>query len=115
VQKQKELLERRPSSLARILLFIPAIAGFIVHAPLYLPTKSFTYKRTWNNDHYDAVLVALLLFLYPLYVAVLISTALLMTKNFYFLLLIFALPFTAWSYIQLKPQLDKPRVTTAPS
>jgi len=115
VQKQKELLERRPSLLARIILFIPAAIGFIVHAPLYLPIKSFTYKRTWNNDHYDAVMVALLLFLYPLYLLILISTAILMTKNFYFLLLVFVLPFTAWSYIQLKAQLDKPGATTAPS
>jgi 1-acyl-sn-glycerol-3-phosphate acyltransferase len=114
-QKQKELLQQRPSPLAKTILFIPAIIGFIVHAPLYLPIKSFTYKRTWNNDHYDAVMVALLLFLYPLYVAMLTTAAILVTKNFYFLLLILVLPFTAWSYIQLKPQLDKPGVTTVPS
>jgi len=115
MQKQKQLLERRPSLMAKILLCIPAAVGFIVHAPLYLPIKNFTYKRTWNNDHYDAVLVALLLFLYPLYLVILITTAILMTKNFYFLLLIFVLPLTAWSYIQLKAQLDKPAATTAPS
>jgi 1-acyl-sn-glycerol-3-phosphate acyltransferase len=115
VQKQKELLERQPSLPAKIILFIPALIGFIVHAPLYLPVKSFTYKRTWNNDHYDAVLVALLLFLYPLYVLILTIAATVVTKNLYFLLLLFALPLTAWSYIQLKPQLDKPGATTASS
>jgi 1-acyl-sn-glycerol-3-phosphate acyltransferase len=115
VQKQKELLERRPSLLAKILLSIPASIGFIVHAPLYLPIKSFTYKRTWNNDYYDAVLVALLLFIYPLYVLILTITAIVITKNFYFLLLLFALPVTAWSYVQLKPQLDEPGVTKGTS
>ena len=115
IEKQKRLLERKPSAMAKIFLFIPAVIGFIIHAPFYLPIKSFTYKRTWNNDHYDAVLVSLLLFLYPLYAVVLTTTAILMTKRFYFLLLIFALPFTAWAYVQLKPQLDNPGATTAPS
>ena len=115
VQKQKELLEKRPSLFTRIILFIPAAIGFVVHAPLYLPIKTFTYKRTWNNDHYDAVLVSLLLLLYPLYLLILISTAILVTRNFYLLLLILVLPFTAWSYVQLKPQLDTPGATTVPS
>jgi hypothetical protein len=107
LKKQKELLERKPSLLKKIFLCIPATIGFFVQAPLYLPVKNFTYKKTWNNDHYDSVMVALLLFMYPLYVFVLMLIAILLTHNFYFLLLIFALPLTAWAYVQLKPQLDK--------
>lgn len=105
--KQKQILEKKPSVLAKIILSIPAVIGWLLHAPLYLPVKEFTRKKTWNNDHYDAVLVALLLFIYPFYVIFLTVIAILLTKNFYFLLLLFALPFTAWSYVQLKPQLDK--------
>ena len=112
VQKQKQLLERKPSLFARIILFIPAVLGFLVHAPLYLPVKSFTYKRTWNNDHFDSVLVTLVLFYYPLYLILLIAAVILLTHNFLFLFLAAALPFTAWAYVQLKPQLDKPGATT---
>ena len=115
IQKQEQVLEQRPSLLTKILLIIPAFLGFIIHAPLYLPIRSFTYERTWNNDHYDAVLVALLLFLYPIYAVILTTAAILVTKSLYFLLLILALPFTAWCYVQLKQQLDKPEATTAPS
>ena len=114
-QKQKQMLERKPSALAKIVLFVPATIGFIAHAPLYLPIKSFTYKRTWNNDHYDAVIVALLLFLYPVYLLIMTAVAIATTNNFYFLFLILALPFTAWSYAQLKPQLDKRDAITPPS
>ena len=46
---------------------MPAIAGLIIHAPLYLPIKAFTLSRTGDNDHYDSVLTALLLFTYPVY------------------------------------------------
>ena len=107
IQRQKELLERKPSVLKKVFLSVPATIGFFVQAPLYLPLKKFTYKRTWNNDHYDSVLVVLLLFMYPLYVLLLTLLTILFTQNLYFLLLTLALPFTAWAYVQLKPQLDK--------
>jgi len=114
-QKQNQLLEIKPSLSARIFLFIPAILGFLVHAPLYLPLKSFTYKRTWNNDHFDSVLVTLLLFLYPVYVILLTAGITLLTHNSYFLFLILVLPALAWAYVQLKPQLDKPGTTSQSS
>jgi 1-acyl-sn-glycerol-3-phosphate acyltransferase len=107
IQKQKHLLEKKPSGFAKIFLFIPATIGWLAHAPLYLPLKNFTRKKTFNNDHYDSVLVALLIFSYPVYVMVLTIIAILISGNFYFLLLIFGLPFTAWAYAQVKPQLDK--------
>jgi 1-acyl-sn-glycerol-3-phosphate acyltransferase len=107
VQKQEHLLERKPSILAKIILFIPAAIGWLIHAPLYVPIKAYTHKKTWNNDHYDSVLVALLLFIYPVYIILLTVIAIFLTKNFYFLLLIFALPFTAWAHTRLKSQLDK--------
>src|ERR1051325_730639 len=105
-KKQRLLLEEKPSPLTKIILFIPAIIGWLIHAPLYLPIKKITYKKTRDNDHYDSVLVASLLFIYPLYLVLLTAIAILLTKNFYFLLLTFALPFTAWAYVQLKQQLD---------
>ena len=107
IQKQKNLLEIEPSTFTKIILFIPAAVGWLLHAPLYLPIKNFTYRKTFNNDHYDAVLVSLLLFTYPFYVTLLTVIAIILTRNFYFLLLIFALPFTACAYVQVKPQLDK--------
>jgi 1-acyl-sn-glycerol-3-phosphate acyltransferase len=107
IQKQKQVLEKKPSPFAKIFLFMPAVIGWLVHAPLYIPIKKFTYKKTVNNDHYDSILVALLLFIYPFYLILITITTALLTENFYFLLLAVALPFTAWAYVQLKPQLDK--------
>jgi hypothetical protein len=107
IQKQKQVLEKKPSPFAKIFLFMPAVIGWLVHAPLYIPIKKYTYTKTVNNDHYDSILVALLLFIYPFYLILITITAALLTGNFYFLLLTVALPFTAWAYVQLKPQLDK--------
>ena len=107
IPRQKKLLEKKPPDLLKIFLFIPAVTGWLLHAPLYLPLKNFTYKRTKNNDHYDSILVALLLFTYPLYVIVLTIILFLISHNWLSFLLIIAMPFTAWAYVQVKPQLDK--------
>ncbi len=107
IQKQKRILEKKPTLFAKIFLSIPAVLGWLVHAPLYIPIKNFTYNRTVNNDHYDSILVALLLFLYPVFVILITLIIVLFTNNPFFWLLIVILPFTAWAYIQLKPQLDQ--------
>jgi 1-acyl-sn-glycerol-3-phosphate acyltransferase len=104
---QKKLLEIRPNVFTKIILAIPAAVGFLTHAPLYIPLEAFTVRRTYNNDHHDSVLVALLLFFYPVYLIVITVILILLSKNFWFLSLILFLPLMAWSYVQLKQQLDK--------
>lgn len=106
-EKQKLLLEKRPSPLTKIILSIPAAIGWFIHAPLYLPIRNLAYKRTWDNDHYDSVLVALLLFIYPLYVILITLLVFIFFHKLLAWFLILVLPFTAWAYVQLKPQLDK--------
>lgn len=107
VQKQKRILEIKPSLFVKIFLFIPAATGWLIHAPLYIPIKNFTYKKTVNNDHYDSILLVLLLFIYPVCVILLALTIVLLTNDPVFWLSVILLPFTAWAYVQLKPQLDK--------
>jgi len=107
IQKQKRVLEKKPTLVTKIFLFVPAVTGWLIHAPLYIPIKNFTYKKTVNNDHYDSILVALLLFIYPAFVILLTLVIVLFTNNPFFWLLIVLLPFTAWAYVQLKPQLDQ--------
>lgn len=113
IREQKRLLEKRPSLFSEIVLFIPALVGFLIHAPIYFPIKKFTYKKTWNNDHYDSVLVSLLLFTYPVYILFITTIVLLVTHNISAWLLIIIIPFTAWSYVQLKPQLDRRNTRTS--
>ncbi|MGQ0739001.1 MAG: 1-acyl-sn-glycerol-3-phosphate acyltransferase [Bacteroidota bacterium] len=106
-QQQKEKLEITPSPAKKILLALPAFFGWFTHLPLYLPVKNFTWKRTHDNDHFDSVMTGILLFAYPLYLLLLAGTALIITKCWWTFLLLIALPFTAWSFVQLKPQIDK--------
>ena len=105
-KKQKELLEIKPSLLTSILLVIPAAIGWLFHAPLYLPIKYWVHKKYNDTGHLDAMQIVLPLFIYPFYL-LLVTFLLFFTLNSYWVfLLMIILPFTAWSYVQVKRQLD---------
>jgi 1-acyl-sn-glycerol-3-phosphate acyltransferase len=105
-KQQAALLAIKPSLLKKIFLFLPAIPGWIIHAPLYLPVKNFTWKRTNHNDHYDSILTGILLVTYPFYLLIITATLWIIFGYWWIVFLLLLLPFTAWAYIQLKPQLD---------
>jgi 1-acyl-sn-glycerol-3-phosphate acyltransferase len=105
--RQQQVLEVPISRTERILLAAPGVVGWVLHAPLYLPLKIFTHKKTWNNDHYDAVLTSLLIFLYPCYLALLVLAVALMGLSWWALLLVPISFFTAWAWTRIKAQLDK--------
>lgn len=105
--KQQTLLERKPTLFKTLVLFMPAVAGWLLHFLYYLPIKLFSIKKAGNNDHYDSVLFVLLLFTYPFYILFVTLLAFFITHHWASILLIFLIPFTAWAYVQLKPQLDK--------
>jgi len=107
LQRQRELLEVKPSLLSKIILFLPAIVGWMVHAPLYLSVKMFTLKILGRTVHVDSIMTALLVFSYPVYLLLIVLVLLLITKCWWVIFLFLILPFTAWSYMKLKGQLDQ--------
>ena len=106
--KQKELLEIKQSNVKKILLFIPAIIGWLFHAPLYYPAKAFVRNHRTLKNHYDAAMFGLLAFKYPFYILLIILLLyFLVIKTWWLFILLLILPFTAWSYVQVKGQLDR--------
>lgn len=53
--------------LLKILLLLPAVIGFLLHAALYFPIKKIVQKKTKGSVFYDSVSFGLLLILYPFY------------------------------------------------
>ena len=106
-QKQKELLEIKLPVLTKIMLAIPAAIGWIAHVPFYLPIKSWVHKKYRNTGHLDSMQVALSLFVYPFYLLLIILVLFFILKSWWVLLLFLLLPFTAWSYVKVKKQIDK--------
>ena len=92
--------------LKKIILFLPAILGWLLHVVLYYPVKTTVKKLSFDTDHYDSIVVGLLLLLYPLYLLIITLVVFLISKQWLSLLLLLVIPFTGWAYIQLKKQLD---------
>ncbi|MEO5685549.1 MAG: 1-acyl-sn-glycerol-3-phosphate acyltransferase [Chitinophagaceae bacterium] len=100
----KQKLGVKISSAKKILLTVPAAAGYIFHWPLYFFIQRFTWKKASHNDHYDSILVGLLFMLYPIYLLIITAVLLMLTKCLYLLSLIILAPFCAWSFVQVKKQ-----------
>jgi 1-acyl-sn-glycerol-3-phosphate acyltransferase len=92
--------------LKKILLFIPAVIGLLIHAPLYLFTKWLGDYLIKEEGHGDSKVVAFLFIFYPLFLVILTLIFFLVTQSWLSFLSLLVLPFTAWSYVQLKKQLD---------
>ncbi|HEY0059123.1 MAG TPA: 1-acyl-sn-glycerol-3-phosphate acyltransferase [Flavisolibacter sp.] len=88
----------------KVLLALPAIAGAIIHAPLYYLVKWFTDKH-FDNDHWDSVFNSLAVLLYPIYLLLLCGVAWAFTNFQVALASLVLLPFTAWAYVQVKNQV----------
>jgi len=105
-KKQKELLEIKPSLITKFLLAIPAAIGWLIHAPLYLPIKYWIQKKYNNSGHVDAMQIVLPLLIYPFYLLLITFLLFFILNTYWAFLLMIVLPFTAWSYVQVKEQLD---------
>jgi 1-acyl-sn-glycerol-3-phosphate acyltransferase len=86
-------------------LLLPAIAGWLLHAPLFYAAKLFS-TRFRATGHYDSVLTALLLLAYPLYLALCFFIAY-SFHPLYGLLVLVLSPCTAWAAVQAKYQAGR--------
>lgn len=93
-------------ALKRILLFIPALIGLLVHAPLYYFTKWLGNYLIREDGHDDSKLIAFLFIFYPLFLIPVSIVLYFFTQSWFSFLSLLILPFTAWAYVQLKKQLD---------
>lgn len=88
----------------KIFLPLPALAGFLLHAPFYYIGKALTQKY-FDNDHFDSALASMLFLAYPLYL-LLWSALVGIFFNWLAALIVFVVgPFCAWSCVQLKQQV----------
>jgi 1-acyl-sn-glycerol-3-phosphate acyltransferase len=102
-EKIKKIFFIQQPLIKKILFFIPAIAGLILHAPLYYPVILSIKNRA--NDHYDSIVVGLLFILYPIYLLVITIIVYFISGDLWALLLLILIPFTAWALLQLKRQI----------
>jgi hypothetical protein len=100
----KKTFEIKQSLLKRIVLFLPALIGYIVHAPVFLPIQKLSWNKARHADHYDSVIVGLLFILYPFYLLLIAIVIYWLIGGFWWALTFILIPFCAWSFLQIKKQ-----------
>lgn len=104
IQKQKEMLYVHQPVVKKILLAIPAFAGWIAHAPLFYTGKTIT-KKYFDNDHFDSALASMLFLAYPLYLLLICIIAGFLISWIAAAVVFVFMPFVAWACVQFKPQM----------
>lgn len=96
ILKVHQIFSPHTSVIVRIILAIPALLGFILHAPLVYAIHYRIKKDA--VDHYDSVMVGLLFLLYPFYL-VIVSIIFLFICGSKALWLFLLMPLTALSLL----------------
>lgn len=104
LRKRKELFFIRQGLLKKVLLFFPAVIGYLLHTPFYFPIKKFAFLKGGHNDHYDSLLVGLLFVFYPVYLLLVALLVYWLIGGYWFLAVFILLPVCATSVVQLKKQ-----------
>ena len=105
-EAQRRLLQIPVSGPLKRWLFLPAMAGWLLHAPLYYPVHFFSGHATRGTIHYDSVTIGLLSLLYPFYLLALCLLAVGFTGSHLAWGLVVAAPFTARSLVWISRQTD---------
>lgn len=106
----KEMLHQkfyiRHSFIKKLLLLVPAVIGYIIHAPLYTFIEWITDVLVKEDGHHDSKIVGALFIAYPIFLLLFCLALFYLNGSWWSLLSLIMLPFTAWSYVQLKGQMD---------
>ncbi len=82
--------------LLSLILLVPAMAGWILHAPLYFPLKKVVEKMTKGSVYFDSFLFVALLLSYPVYWLIINIIFQPLIKSEWLHLLVFFMPLMAW-------------------
>jgi 1-acyl-sn-glycerol-3-phosphate acyltransferase len=104
INTRKKIFYVHQPALKKVLLFIPAFLGLLIHFPLYFLVKQYVKQSNIHSAHFDSMMVGLLLIAYPFYLILFAVIAFLLFGGWLWLGVFAILPFCAWSCIQLKPQ-----------
>lgn len=95
--------EVKISWITKTALFFPAVAGILLHFPLYTLLRHFIRAKTAGTVFYDSVMFGALLLVYPVYLVILMMIVYSwQIHTGIILLIVFAHPLTAWAAIWWK-------------
>ena len=95
----------KPEPIKKALLLIPAVIGYLLHAPFYYTLIAIIKNRA--KDHFDSIVVGACFLFYPFYILFFVLIAFFISSSFYSLLLLLVMPLTALCLLHFKPIISK--------
>jgi 1-acyl-sn-glycerol-3-phosphate acyltransferase len=86
---------------AKMILWLPAMMGMLLHIPFYVPLQKLAWKVK-GEIHYDSILFCLFAFLYPVYIAITALVVCWLHGGWWALVAAVAMPLLAKAYTQWK-------------
>jgi 1-acyl-sn-glycerol-3-phosphate acyltransferase len=105
VATRKELFYKPLSIEKKVFLFLPALAGLLLHYPLYFFIKQLLLSKAKGSDHFDSLIVALLFIAYPFYLLLVCLLLFFYIGIGWALWALIVLPILAICTVKMKPQL----------
>jgi 1-acyl-sn-glycerol-3-phosphate acyltransferase len=102
IEKHKKIFALPSSSLKKILLFLPAIIGLIVHLPFYFPLQKFVQKKALHSGHYDSIILGSCFLGYPFYLGIISLLIFAFGGGLWGLCSFLVMPLLAWCWVRWK-------------
>lgn len=100
----KKTFHESQSMFSRAILFIPAVVGFFLNAPLYYAAHHIIKNQA--EDHYDSVMTGILFLFYPIYMLLFSLILFLITASSFSFLLFLLMPLTALCLLHFRKAID---------
>lgn len=104
--KQAEIFSVPVSNTKKAILAMPAAAGYVLHYPLFLPVEKIVSSKAFHSVHFDSIMVGMLFVLYPFYILTLCLLTYFVVGHYWWIAVLFVVPFCGWSFLQLKKQVN---------
>ena len=100
IKKREEIFKSDEPWYLNATIFLPAVLGYILHAPLYYAAHFIIKDRA--KDHYDSIMVGIVFLFYPIYVLLFSLILFFITYNPASFLLFILMPITAICLLHFK-------------
>lgn len=98
--KRKKIFGTPSSAFKKALLLLPAVVGYILHAPLYFIASSLIKNKA--DVHYDSIMVGIFFLTYPIYILLITFLAYFISRDPFTFTLLVIMPLTALSLLHYR-------------
>lgn len=100
--KHTQLFALPASTIKKVLLFLPAILGLLLHLPFYFTLQKIVQKKALQTGHYDSIILGSCFLGYPFYLLLISLLVYALGCGWWAFCSFLAMPVLAWCWVKWK-------------